>query len=467
MFKFLFSNFKKGIKKIIDNPQLIYTIVIAVLITGSFIFMAERFIGIANDAQERLVNVRIGSLQDAFVSFASDKIDDSSYLNKKIENIVRSNETIKSFKIIVKKTNTDIDSGLDVNLEKLENFYIIIASNNLDEINKTDDDVSFLYNLASGDPANSITIFLNEGNERLFKTARAITDDLGSVLGVVVTTQTLSLADIVIQNNITNSRILLLLIVMLILFLFFRHSKIIDYMDLYKKLKELDQLKDDFISMASHELRTPLTIISGYAEFLNEDKKLSAENREYISKIYISAKGLETLVADMLDVSKIEQGKMSFKMEKVNPSEIINTVVSSFILSTKEKGLNIYFDKTEIIDDQFINIDIEHFKQILVNLIGNAIKYTIKGEIIVKQYREKNTLYIRIIDTGVGMIEEERERLFQKFYRIRTDDTHGIRGTGLGLWITSKITKEMNGNISVESIKGVGSHFIISFPIVV
>ena len=116
------------------------------------------------------------------------------------------------------KTNTDIDSGLDVNLEKLENFYIIIASNNLDEINKTDDDVSFLYNLASGDPANSITIFLNEGNERLFKTARAITDDLGSVLGVVVTTQTLSLADIVIQNNITNSRILLLLIVMLILF---------------------------------------------------------------------------------------------------------------------------------------------------------------------------------------------------------------------------------------------------------
>ena len=84
------------------------------------------------------------------------------------------------------KTNTDIDSGLDVNLEKLENFYIIIASNNLDEINKTDDDVSFLYNLASVDPANSITIFLNEGNERLFKTARAITDDLGSVLGVVV-----------------------------------------------------------------------------------------------------------------------------------------------------------------------------------------------------------------------------------------------------------------------------------------
>ena len=159
---------------------------------------------------------------------------------------------------------------------------------------------------------------------------------------------------------------------------------------IYIKLKELDQLKDDFISMASHELRTPLTIISGYAEFLNEDKNYQ-QKIENIYQRFIFLQKVLKLVADMLDVSKIEQGKMSFKMEKVNPSEIINTVVSSFILSTKEKGLNIYFDKTEIIDDQFINIDIEHFKQILVNLIGNAIKYTIKGEIIVKQYREKNT----------------------------------------------------------------------------
>ena len=168
MFKFLFSNIRKGILKIIDNPQLIYTIVIAILITGSFIFMAERFIGIANDAQERLINVRIGSLQDAFVGFASDKIDDPVYLNKKIQNIVLSNETIKSFKVIVKKENVQTDSNIDDNVEKIESSYIIVASNNLNEIYKKDIDVSFLYGLASSDPKNSITIFLNENNERLF-----------------------------------------------------------------------------------------------------------------------------------------------------------------------------------------------------------------------------------------------------------------------------------------------------------
>ena len=107
------------------------------------------------------------------------------------------------------------------------------------------------------------------------------------------------------------------------------------------------------------------------------------------------------------------------------------------------------------------------FKQVVVNLVGNAVKYTNKGEIVVKQYVEKNRLYIRVIDTGLGMTEEEKMHLFEKFYRIKAEETKDIRGTGLGLWITAKIIKEMNGNISVESIKGVGSHFIVSFPIVI
>src|SRR3989338_10778237 len=103
MFHFFFLNLEKGVKKVASNPQLIYTIIVAVLITGSFIFMAEKFICIANDAEERLINVRIGSLQDAFVSFAGDKIDDPIYLNNKIQNIIKANETIKSFRVIVKK----------------------------------------------------------------------------------------------------------------------------------------------------------------------------------------------------------------------------------------------------------------------------------------------------------------------------------------------------------------------------
>lgn len=460
MFDFLYSNFKKGIKKVINNPQLIYTIVVAVLITGAFIFMAGKFISIARDAEDRLINVRIGSLQDAFVSFAQDRFDDEEYLNQKIEEIVNTNETIKSFQIVKRETTIDTETN------KAIISYKIIASNNKDEINKTDNQVSFLFTIASSDPSHSVTIEQSFNGERLFKTIRAISDSAGNILGAVITTQTLSLADIAIQNSIRNTEILLLFVIILVMFLFLRHSKIIDYMDLYKKLKEVDQLKDDFISMASHELRTPLSVIRGYAEFAREAPELTKETKDYILKIDISTKELDSLIADILDVSRIEQGRMSFEFTKINPSEIIDQVVSSLSLSAREKSLDLSFDKSKIEGNEQINIDVNRLKQILVNLIGNAIKYTNKGEIKVSQHKENNRLYIRVSDTGMGMSEEERKRLFEKFYRIRTKETENIRGTGLGLWITAQMIKQMSGNISVESIKGVGSHFIVSFPLV-
>lgn len=459
MFGFLYSNFKKGIKKVTDNPQLIYTIVVALLVVGSFIFMSERFISIANNAQERLINVRIGSLQDAFVSFAGDKIEDQEYLNRKINEIIKTNETIKSFKVVIKKDITNPETNA------VSKAYEIIASNNQEEISQTDDQISFLFTLASSDPTHSITIAFKDNDERMFKTARAILDGGENIVGVVITTQTLSLADVAIQSSINNSRILLFIILILIMLLFLRHSKIIDYLDLYKKLKEVDQLKDDFISMASHELRTPLSIIRGYAEFAREAPELTPETKDYILKIDNGTKELDSLVSDILDVSKIEQGRMSFEMQKINPREMISEIVDSFILPAKEKGLNISFDKRKIEDNQIINIDLNKFKQILVNLIGNAVKYTIKGEVVVRQYSENNNIFIRVSDTGMGMSEEERKRLFEKFYRIKTKETENIRGTGLGLWITAQMIKQMGGNISVESIKGVGSHFIVSFPI--
>ena len=110
-------------------------------------------------------------------------------------------------------------------------------------------------------------------------------------------------------------------------------------------------------------------------------------------------------------------------------------------------------------------VDPARLKQVLVNLVGNAVKYTLKGSVSVRQYEEKGRVCLRVSDTGLGMSAEERARLFEKFYRIKTDETKDIRGTGLGLWITEKIVREMQGTISVESIKGVGSHFIVSFPL--
>lgn len=437
----IFSSIKKGIDKIRSNPQLTYTLIVAVAVAGAFVFMSERFVGIASDAQERLINVRIGSLQDAFVSFAQDRFDDPAYLSTKIGEIKQNNETIVDFKVV--------------------------ASKDIEEMSKIDPQVSFLYTLASSDVSHSFTLEQNRGGERLFNTARAITDKSGNVQGMVMTTQTLSMADKAIEDDIKNSIALLVVVLVLIMLLFLRHSRIIDYVSLYKKLKEVDQMKDDFISMASHELRTPLSVIRGYAEFIRESRDLSADTKEYAVKIDSSAKDLDSLVADILDVSRIEQGRLSFKMENLNPKDMLADIVSSLELPAKEKGLSISFDKSGIAGDQVINADKDRLKQALVNVIGNAVKYTKTGEVKVRQYSEKGKLLIRVSDTGVGMSEEEKTKLFEKFYRIRTKDTEDIKGTGLGLWITAQIIEKMAGRISVESIKGVGSHFILSFPLVV
>jgi len=453
----LLQSLMKGIAKVTRNPQLLYTIFIALLITGAFIYMAERFIGIAQTAEERLINVRVGSLQDAFVPFAGEKIDDTAYLNEKIKSIVDSNETIENFKIVVKKQ-------IGGALLSTTTAYVIVASNDPSEIGKVDTDDAFLYTLTSGNTTNSLTTPYQGTGERLFKTSRAIVDRNGTVLGVVFTTQTLSMADRAIENDINRSRILLSVIILLVLILFLRHSKIIDYVDLYKRLKEVDQLKDDFISMASHELRTPLTVIRGYAEFVNDAPELRPETRGYVTKIDTSTKQLDVLISDILDVSKIEQGRMSFTFETLNPKNLVEEVVASFVLPAQEKSLHVSFDTTGYMDTQLVKVDKGRLKQILINLVGNALKYTLRGDVIVKQYTEKGRVYVRVSDTGIGMTEEERRGLFGKFYRIKNDETKDVRGTGLGLWITAKMIEEMGGTISVESIKGVGSHFIVSFP---
>lgn len=448
------SPLRNAFEKVRANPQLLYTILVALVIVGAFVFMAERFIGIATDAQDRLVNVRVGSLQDAFVPFAAEHLDDSAYLNEKIKGLIAANPTIQDFRIVKRDApSTDTVSP-----------YVVIASGALTAVGSRDANAEFLYTLAAGDPSHSVTLATESAGNRIFKTARAIENASSSVVAVAMTTQTLSEADRAIESSIRGSVILLAVVLALLMLLFVRFSKVIDYMALYTKLKEVDQLKDDFISMASHELRTPLTVIRGYADYIKNATEMNDETRAYVAKIDLSAKGLDELVEDILNVSRMEQGRMTFTFAPLAPASLIEEVVASFIIPAKEKGLSITCETT-VPAGTTIRVDKDRLKQALMNIVGNAVKYTKQGSVTVREYLENGRLVIRVSDTGLGMTAEEREHLFEKFYRIRNDDTKDIRGTGLGLWITAQMVRQMDGSISVESIKGVGSHFIISFPV--
>lgn len=448
--KNLFPSIKQSISRIKGNPQLWYTLFVAIMIVLAFVFVANRFVSIAQESQDRLVNVRIGALQSSFVEFADDYFETESNIEElqdKIQKIAIGNETINDFRVV----RFEGDRAR------------IIASLHSNEIGKFDTENAFIYGIAEIDKNSSHTLERIIDDERIFTTVRVIKDDFENVVGAVLTNQSLSQADIAISNSIQNSVLIFIVIVVLIMFLFFRHSRIIDYSSLYKKIKEVDELKDDFISMASHELRTPLTVIRGYAENLADAGEMNEEQKKSLGRIDIASRQLDTLVNDMLDVSRIEQGRIQIEPQTISVADNLKDTVLGFEKPAQDKGLNLQFNNVDNVDAK-INVDPDKFRQVIVNILGNAIKYTKEGDVKVSLSSQKDNVVIRISDSGIGMSEDERKNLFQKFYRVKNEETHEIRGTGLGLWITKQIVELMGGSISVESIKGVGTHFIITFP---
>ncbi len=439
------STLKKGVSQIVDHPQLWLTIVVAVAIVGSFVFVADRFIQIARDAQDKLVNVRVGSLQDAFSPLAAAFINDPQRLQTYMREISVENPTITEFSIVQ-------NNGAD---------WITALSLDDSQTGKKLTGVDFLISLAKTDPRNSFTIEEVNGDQRYFRTARAIVDASSSVIGIALTKQTLSEADRSIAASIQTSILVLIVILVLLLVLFFHHARIVDYTALYRKLKEVDQLKDDFIGMVSHELRTPLSIIRGYLAELRGGKS-TVPQEVMLGYIDHSAETLNVLVTDMLDVARIEQGRMPFELAIMDPAPLVQEVCAALHKPAESKGLSLTCNVEQGIS---INADKDRLRQIVTNLVNNALKYSDKGEVAVTGRSINGNFVLRVSDQGIGMTAEELSRLFGKFSRMAGDRVRREIGTGLGLWITKQLVEAMGGKISVESIKGVGSHFIVSLPL--
>lgn len=443
MYKKITQRIKNGWQKTIDNPQLFYTIVIAIIITTAFLFIGERFYRIARDAQNQQAYVRTSIMHSVFTEFAQEKLEED-FLNRHIEGLMKKNKTITHFYVFDSQMN-EILAG---------------AGEPASEVKIQD---SILIEAARSRPGQSFTSEVKYKNERAFLSWQSIPNpNGGDPSGFVISQQTMSLADQIINEQIKNGVITLIVVIILVMLLFLRHARLIDYHSLYKKLREVNQMKDDFISMASHELRSPLTIIRGYADLIGENSKESPVLLEHANKIDTAALQLNNLVEDMLNVSKLEQGRMNFEMTEVDMGKISQEVAKSFEIPAKEKGLTIKTDCPQ--ENFYILVDIDRIRQVLINLVGNAVKYTPEGTINVSIKNKDKKIEVTVEDTGLGLSADEQKLLFNKFVRIQNEQTQNIRGTGLGLWITKQIVENMKGEINLESIKGVGSRFTISFP---
>ncbi|HRY82878.1 MAG TPA: ATP-binding protein [Candidatus Moranbacteria bacterium] len=232
------------------------------------------------------------------------------------------------------------------------------------------------------------------------------------------------------------------------------------------QLRKLDNAKSEFISIASHQLRTPLTAIKGFISLLLEGSygKVSKEVNEVLNKVYISNERLIELVEDLLNLSRIESGRMEYKFEKINLGEVCQEVYDTFALRAKEKKLYLEFVLSK--DAKFeATTDRNKIREVISNLVDNALKYTIKGGVKIKLADMGENIKVAITDTGIGVPAEELPYLFSKFSRGKDVSRLNVGGTGLGLHVGKRMIEALHGRIWVESAgANMGSTFFIEAP---
>ncbi len=230
------------------------------------------------------------------------------------------------------------------------------------------------------------------------------------------------------------------------------------------KLRELDQLKSEFLASMSHELRTPLNSIIGFADVLLEglDGDLNDRMEEDVRLIRESGRHLRDLIGDILDMSKIESGRMELRYEEIAMPQLAQDIIATASSLANEKGLFLNLDMDEKVST--IQADRTRLRQILWNITGNAIKFTEKGGVTLSMQHREDHILVAIRDTGIGIKEENIGVVFEQFRQIDGGLNRSVGGTGLGMPITKKLVELHGGEIWIESVYGQGSTFLFTIP---
>lgn len=231
------------------------------------------------------------------------------------------------------------------------------------------------------------------------------------------------------------------------------------------KLKELDQLKSEFLSLATHQIRAPLTAIKGYSSMLLEGDfgVLPPKAANSVEIVMKSCQNLINIVNDFLNISRIEQGRMVYEKSIFDIGALVNEVANEIKPNVQSAGLELQVNIKSA--KQEVNADRNKIKQAISNLVDNSIKYTVKGGILIAVFTEGNKVKVAIKDTGVGIDPQEMGKLFAKFSRTKDANKTNVVGTGLGLYIAKKMVEAHQGDIKVDSDGlGKGTTFTIELP---
>jgi len=436
-----------------DNKQVFYSIALMIVVPGIVVLNTWLFSESFRDTVDLSLQDKAVGIGQSVNAGLSDKLDSAEKIQSFINDWAKYNEDTRS---------------LNVFFREGDGFKLVASMNNQENIGKTENTFNY-YTAWNSDLPVAQKIYESDGkvNRFYWLVVMPLKDLSGEKQALLSMKISADIINTKLAVALGSSYWILLLTVVFIVLLLLANSRMFEYSILYNKIKEVDKMKDEFISMASHELRTPVTVIRGYIEMLiNDAEKLSKdENKEYLSIVDVSAERLAGLIEDLLNVSRIEQGRLKMEMKEMDIWPMVEETVKEMKIQADAKGLTLSCS----IDEKaraVINADKDRLKQVLINIIGNSIKYTPSGSVEIKAINRDKNLVLIIKDTGIGMTSKQREHLFEKFYRVKTEKTADIVGTGLGLWITKQIIELMKGTIMIDSMENVGTQVTLEFPLI-
>ncbi len=248
---------------------------------------------------------------------------------------------------------------------------------------------------------------------------------------------------------------------------------VVDEMELRVKGAQLEEaratavaaarVKSDFVANVSHELRTPLTSIIGFAGILKATGELGARERHYVERIYDSSQSLLALINDVLDFSRLESGRLKLERSDVDLKDFVEGLVRQFRVLATEKGLKLEHVIEPDVPQMWF-LEKQATKQILTNLVANAIKFTEDGHVRLEIALVSGRLTFKVCDSGIGISEDQLERVFERFERGDSSTARKYSGTGLGLAISKQLADQMGATLTVSSVVGSGTTFTLSVP---
>lgn len=432
---------ERGGKRLLANTKLLFLTVILFVFPLLFIVVLERFYMVAAVNVASAEQQKISTIHDVLMATV---LNDPTQIQSVVTAIARRNDDITTLRVYETSTSETVT---------------VLASNNPDEI-ASEEPLVVSLSTSRITPGETFSLPLTGPTGRVIEASRALSTGSSTELFLFSEHARGSFDTLLTQRKL-DAYVLLSLLFVFMIALAYWISRQTDWQKQYDKLAATLKERDLFSNMIAHEFRTPLTAIKGYASFLQESKTMDPAEHKYADTIRESAERLVLLVNDFLEVARIQSGRMKIERKTIDVRDPLQTVVTSLTGKATEKGLHLVY--TPALKPQHLNTDLNRFIQVITNIVSNSVKYTDAGTVEISCEEDRRGIIIRVKDTGMGISAADQQKLFAPFSRVGGVEETTTTGTGLGMWITKQLIELLGGTIAVESIKGVGTHIVMTF----